>query len=131
MGQGGDDRGTPARGQPAFEVRRVYDGDVPGYRVLVDRLWPRGMAKDTAPLDEWLKDAAPSSELRRWYGHEPAKFAEFARRYRVELGRPPASDAVTHLRGLGRRRVVLMTATRDVAHSGAEVLMDHLVTGAT
>lgn len=107
----------------------MYDelGDDIGYRVLVDRLWPRGKKKDDLVLDEWAKDVAPSTELRRWYGHDPARFDEFAHRYRDELRRAPASDAVAHLAGLARRRrVSLLTATRDVDHSGARVLCDHL-----
>jgi uncharacterized protein YeaO (DUF488 family) len=108
------------------EIRRVYD-DTPGrgvHRVLVDRLWPRGIAKADAPIDEWVKDVAPSTELRRWYGHEPEKFAEFAARYKAELKEPPAKDAVARLRAQATRtRIALMTATRDVDHSGAQVLL--------
>jgi uncharacterized protein YeaO (DUF488 family) len=113
-----------------FDVRRVYedDHDGNGYRVLVDRLWPRGMKKDAAALDDWAGDAAPSVELRRWYGHDRSKFEEFVQRYREELARPPASDAVARLRSLARgRHVTLLTATRDVEHSGANVPRDHLV----
>ncbi|HEU5449234.1 MAG TPA: DUF488 family protein [Acidimicrobiia bacterium] len=111
------------------EIRRIYDdcGGSTGYRVLVDRLWPRGIKKSDADLDEWLKDAAPSTELRRWYGHDPERFAEFTRRYRAELQRPPASGAVDHLLELASTRLtVLLTATGDVEHSGARVLRDHL-----
>lgn len=109
------------------EVRRIYEDDATGYRVLIDRLWPRGIKKADAHLDEWLKDAAPTTELRRWYGHDPERFSEFARRYRDELRRPPASDAADHLLKLAStRRVVLLTATGDVEHSGARVLRDHL-----
>jgi uncharacterized protein YeaO (DUF488 family) len=98
-----------------------------GHHVLVDRLWPRGVAKAELPLDEWLKDVAPSTELRRWYGHDVERFDEFARRYRSELRTEPAAAAVEHLRSVARRRpVVLLTATRDVEHSGAEVLRRHL-----
>lgn len=112
----------PAR----FEVVRVYED--PGrsgaeHRVLVDRLWPRGMKKEAVDLDEWAKDVAPSAELRRWYGHEPERFAEFARRYRAELRGEPAAPVVARLRREARRhRIVLLTATRDVERSGAEVL---------
>jgi uncharacterized protein YeaO (DUF488 family) len=111
-----------------IRIRRIYDDPDGGtYRVLVDRLWPRGIKRDAATLDHWAKDAAPSAELRRWYGHDPARFDEFARRYQAELSRPPASIAVAELRGLTRRRVVtLLTATRDIEHSGARVLRDHL-----
>lgn len=112
-------------------VRRVYDTGTAapaGYRVLVDRLWPRGVGRADAPVDEWLKDAAPSTRLRRWYGHEPSRFDEFARRYRDELTRPPARAAVAHLAAVADERPLsLVTATRDVAHSGAEVLRRHLV----
>ncbi len=111
-----------------LHLKRVYEppAEDDGLRVLVDRLWPRGISKHDAALDEWLKDVAPSTELRRWYGHEPARFAEFRRRYREELEQPPASDAARHLRNLGEPRVVLLTATRDIERSGALVLCDHL-----
>jgi len=111
------------------EVRRIYHDDAggAGYRVLVDRLWPRGIKTADANLDEWLKNAAPSAELRRWYGHDPERFTEFARRYRAELRRQPASDAVDHLLRVGSiQPLVLLTATGDVEHSGAWVLRDHL-----
>jgi uncharacterized protein YeaO (DUF488 family) len=113
------------RRQPNVEIRRIYDRADGGgaYRMLVDRLWPRGVGKANAHIDEWAKDLAPSAGLRRWYGHDPARFDEFARRYRDELGRPPATDALAGLRARARReRVVLVTATRDVEHSGAWVL---------
>src|SRR3546814_14055624 len=76
---------------------RIYDEPDGGYRVRVDRLWPRGVSKAEASLDEWLKDVAPSTELRRWYGHDVARFDEFAHRYRAELQLPHALDAVRHL----------------------------------
>lgn len=109
-----------------IEVARVYED--PGRsgierRVLVDRLWPRGIKKEAIDLDEWVKDVAPTTELRRWYGHVPDRFDEFARCYRTELAREPALPVVNHLRRLARRhRLVLLTATRDVERSGAEVL---------
>lgn len=87
---------------------------------------PAASRRDAA-LDEWLKDAAPSTELRRWYGHDPGQFVEFSRRYRAELRQPPASDAVDHLIGLAATySVILLTATGDVEHSGARVLQDQL-----
>ena len=113
----------------AFEIRRVYNDEngEAGYRVLVDRLWPRGISKERAALDEWAKDVAPSDGLRRWYGHDPDKFSEFARRYRMELEAAPALDVVTHLREMARAEsVILVTATRDVEHSGAAVLLNTL-----
>ena len=109
--------------RPDITLRRVYDDRGAGYRVLVDRLWPRGVTKHDAALDEWLKEAAPSAELRRWYGHDVSRFEEFARRYRTELRLPPASAAVQRLTELAETRTVtLLTATRDVEHSGARVL---------
>ena len=112
-----------------LHVRRIHEQDTgdAGYRVLVDRLWPRGIKKADAALDEWPKDVAPSTDLRHWYGHDVERFDEFVRRYRAELGRPPASDAVGHLLGLAhQQRVTLLTATHDVEHSGARALCDHL-----
>jgi uncharacterized protein YeaO (DUF488 family) len=103
----------------------VYEAAIPngGHRVLVDRLWPRGDTKARAAVAVWLKDIAPSTELRRWYGHDTRRFEEFARRYCDELDRPPASEAVKGLSELARTGpVVLLTATSDVPHSGAEVL---------
>ncbi|WP_223695247.1 DUF488 domain-containing protein [Leifsonia poae] len=97
-----------------FVVKRVYDpasaGD--GYRVLVDRLWPRGVSKERAGLDEWLKEVAPSPGLRRWFGHEAANFAEFTARYDFELAENPAVD---RLRALGREHptVTLLIGARD------------------
>ena len=111
------------------EVVRVYDDEgrsgSPGheFRVLVDRLWPRGVKKEALDIDEWAKDVAPSTELRRWYGHEPERFDEFSKRYRSELDAEPAAGALQSLRKeKSRRRVVLLTATKDVPRSGAEVL---------
>jgi uncharacterized protein YeaO (DUF488 family) len=109
----------------AVRVRRVYDqpGPADGYRVLVDRLWPRGLSKDAAAVDEWLRDVAPSGELRRWYGHEAGKFAAFRQRYEAELQAPAGAGALAHLRELaGSGPLTLLTATRDVEHSQAAVL---------
>ncbi|MDE3082735.1 MAG: DUF488 family protein [Acidobacteriota bacterium] len=114
-----------------IEIVRVYDD--PGrhrgdYRVLVDRLWPRGVAKAQVDFDEWAKDLAPSAELRTWYGHDPELFAEFSRRYRAELRRVAGKAALAQLlEAVGRRRLVLLTATRDVDHSGAAVLLGVLL----
>ncbi len=113
------------------EMARVY-GPVPaaGHRVLVDRLWPRGVAKSEAPFDLWAKDVAPSAELRKWYGHSPERFEEFARLYRQELAQGPASEALAGLRSqLSEAPLVLVTATRDLQRSGAAVLRDVLSGG--
>ena len=112
-----------------MRVRRVYDPPSPadGHRVLVDRLWPRGLAKSAAALDEWLRAVAPSDALRRWYGHDPAKFAEFRERYEAELREPERAGALASLRELaGSGPLTLLTATRDVEHSQAAVLAAHL-----
>lgn len=106
-------------------VRRVYDPPDPadGQRVLVDRLWPRGLSKSAAALDEWVKAVAPSDELRRWYGHQADKFPAFRKRYQAELQAPERADAVAHLRQLaGSGPLTLLTATKDVEHSQAAVL---------
>jgi uncharacterized protein YeaO (DUF488 family) len=106
-------------------VVRVYDDPktAGGMRVLVDRVWPRGVSKEAARLDLWLKDVAPSTALRRWYAHDPARFAEFRDRYTAELAEPPALEALRRLRDLAAERpVTLVTATKDVAHSQAAVL---------
>ena len=109
---------------PAVDIDRVYGlhkGD--GHYVLVDRLWPRGVARATAPFDEWLKDVAPSTELRKWYGHSPDRFEEFTRRYRKELESGPAHEALGVLRRQAQAGpLVLVTATKDLEHSEAAVL---------
>lgn len=110
-------------------VGRVYEERTPqhGVRVLVDRVWPRGLAKDAADLDEWCKDIAPSSDLRTWYGHDPLRFDEFARRYRTELGEPGRAEALRHLRELADQQTVsLLTATRQPEISQAAVLAELL-----
>ena len=117
---------------PAVRLGRVYGDPSPedGRRVLVDRIWPRGLAKARAGIDEWAKDVAPSTELRRWYGHDPARFEEFRRRYQAELAEPQRQAALRHLRELARSGpLTLVTATRDIDHSQAAVLVEHLRTG--
>ena len=111
------------------QVRRVYEDPQPGdgMRVLVDRIWPRGLTKAKAALSEWCKDVAPSDELRKWYGHDPDRFAEFARRYRLELNDSPRAETLAHLRGLASdRQLTLLTATKQPDISEAAVLADLL-----
>ena len=108
-----------------IRVRRVYDAPSPadGARVLVDRVWPRGLRKDAAHLDEWAKDVAPSTELRKWYGHDPAKFGEFRRRYLDELSGAAQRKELGRIRALAATGpVTLLTATRAVDISQAAVL---------
>lgn len=110
-------------------VRRVYEESAShdGARVLVDRIWPRGLTKARADLTEWCKQVAPSTGLRLWYGHDPAKFEEFVSRYRAELEQPERATALQHLRDLARNRpLTLLTATKDPDISEAAVLADLL-----
>ena len=115
--------------RPRVRVRRVYDEPASddGARVLVDRIWPRGLAKTKADLAEWCKGVAPSTELRKWYGHDPARTEEFARRYRDELHEPERAAALQHLRELADRQpLTLLTAARALDISQAAVLADLL-----
>ncbi|GBQ23627.1 DUF488 domain-containing protein [Gluconacetobacter sacchari] len=108
-------------------LKRVYDAPEPddGARVLVDRLWPRGMRKDALKMDLWLKDVAPSPDLRHWFGHDPDRWAEFRTRYRQELeaGNPDIARLVALAAG---EKVTLLYAAHDEAHNHALVLRDFL-----
>lgn len=106
-------------------VRRIYEEplETDGTRVLVDRLWPRGLSKEKARLDQWCKAIAPSPGLRKWYAHDPELFEEFSRRYRGELQTPQAAEALDHLRVLAEHGpLTLLTATTDATISEAAVL---------
>ena len=107
-------------------LARAYDDEIPeGRRFLVDRVWPRGVSKDALHLDGWLRDAAPSTELRRWFGHDPARWEEFRRRYTAELDARP--EAWAPLREAAREGdVVLLFGARDTEHNNAVALRDHL-----
>jgi uncharacterized protein YeaO (DUF488 family) len=112
---------------PGIRLRRVYDPPVPedGYRILVDRLWPRGVTKEAARVDAWLRDVAPSAELRRWFGHDPSRWPEFRRRYRAELeANPLALDPL--LAAARRGTLTLVYGTRDERHNQAVVLREVL-----
>jgi len=113
--------------QRTLRVARAYDPPTPddGARILVDRLWPRGIRKDAAALDEWCKDIAPSTDLRRWYAHRPEVFDEFARRYRAELATPEARAALARIAERAEHEsVTLLTASKAVDISDAAVLRD-------
>lgn len=115
--------------RPSIQVRRVYEapGSADGFRVLVDRLWPRGMSKEAAGLDEWCKQGAPSTALRKWYAHDRKRFEDFRRRYRDELHSPETAQAVQHLRQLAAQDgMTLVTATKDIDISAASVLAEVL-----
>lgn len=114
---------------PEIKVGRIYDapGARDGARVLVDRVWPRGLTKEKAELTEWCKEVAPTTVLRQWYGHDPAKYEEFKTRYHRELEQPEQADALEHLRQLGRSQTLtLLTATKDPDTSQAAVLAELL-----
>lgn len=119
---------------PHVQVRRVYDSPRPsdGTRVLVDRLWPRGLSKQNAHLDEWCKNVAPSTDLRKWYGHDPDRYNEFARRYRSELDDPERAEVLLHLRELAATGpLTLLTAAKRSDISEATVLADMLTNQAS
>lgn len=112
-----------------IEIGRVYDAPArsDGARILVDRLWPRGVSRESAHLDGWCKAVAPSTELRTWYGHDPQRFEEFCLRYRAELREPGPAAALKHLRELAKRGpLTLLTATRQADLSEAAILVDLL-----
>jgi uncharacterized protein YeaO (DUF488 family) len=112
-----------------IKVRRAYESRAPddGTRVLVDRMWPRGLTKAKADLDEWCKQIAPSTQLRRWYHHDPTRYAEFARRYKTELKEPERADALTHLHKLAQTQTLtLLTASKQSEISEAAVLAELL-----
>jgi uncharacterized protein YeaO (DUF488 family) len=106
-----------------IKLKRVYEKPSPedGFRVLVERLWPRGLSKERAAVDLWLKDVAPSPDLRKWFGHDPARWEQFQERYRQELREK--KDAVRLLKQKGKKgTVTLVYAARDEEHNGALAL---------
>ncbi len=110
-------------------IKRVYDPPEPGdgTRILVDRLWPRGLSKERAKVDVWLKEVAPGNDLRKWFGHDPEKFAEFRRRYEAELESESGQESLARLRDLARQgTVTLVFAAHDGEHNNAVVLRDVL-----
>ena len=121
----------PRREHGAVRVKRVYEpaSRDDGARILVDRLWPRGVKKLDLAFDEWARDVAPTPTLRTWYGHRPERFEEFRRRYREQLTSGEAREAFDELRQwAGSGAVTLLTATRDVERSAATVLAQALIT---
>jgi len=115
--------------KPQIKLKRVYDppSTDDGQRVLVDRLWPRGLKREEARLDDWLREVAPSDELRRWFGHDPARWDEFQQRYRRELAGEQQQSAVERLRERAvSGPLTLLFAARDAEHCNARVLRDYL-----
>ncbi len=109
------------------KIKRIYDpaSRDDGKRILIDRLWPRGISKDDARVDEWLKEIAPSNELRKWFGHDPAKWQEFRKKYAAELAEN--SELVERLRAeAGKGIITLLFAAKDVGHNNAVVLKELL-----
>jgi uncharacterized protein YeaO (DUF488 family) len=110
-----------------IRIKRIYDPPEPddGRRLLVDRLWPRGVAREAARLDGWLKELAPSDELRKWFGHDPARWDEFRARYRSEL--QAQTELLTELRATAKKgAVTLLYAAKDTKHNNAVVLKELL-----
>lgn len=110
-----------------IRLKRAYEDPCrsDGLRILVERLWPRGLSKERAAVDVWLKEIAPSPELRRWFGHDPDKWEEFQKRYWAELDANP--EAVAELRGKARKgTVTFVYAARDEQHNGALALKEYL-----
>lgn len=112
---------------PQVRVRRIYDSPGPddGFRVLVDRLWPRGLSRDAARIDLWLKDVAPSHALRQWFSHDPGRWPEFRSRYFAELDQHPESISLLRDR-LKAGNVTLLYAARDREHNQAVALAEFL-----
>ena len=113
--------------KPKLQVRRVYEPPArsDGWRVLVDRIWPRGLSKEDATLDLWIKDVAPSAELRQWFGHQPSKWAAFKRRYFRELDQhTEALDQL--LNACPKRTLTLLFAAKDSAYNNAVALKEYL-----
>ncbi len=110
-----------------FRIKRIYEEPESndGYRVLVDRLWPRGISKEKAALDEWCKDIAPSNELREWFGHDPSKYAEFKERYLQELAQNSELLAIIS-NWRAHQQVTLLFGAKDAEHNQAEVLLEYL-----
>lgn len=110
-----------------IRLKRVYSKPSPndGVRILVDRVWPRGCTKDQARLDAWRKDLAPSTALRKWFGHDPKKWREFSERYRRELGEPQLRRAIEELAQLAdRKTITLLFGASDTEHNQAVVLKE-------
>lgn len=111
-----------------LSLKRAYEPAAPedGYRILIDRLWPRGVSKEEAALDDWLKEIAPSIDLRKWFGHDPSRWREFQRRYRAELrGHTEELDRIRHL--AKARHVTLVYSAHDDQHNDALVLQNVLL----
>ncbi|MTV83073.1 DUF488 domain-containing protein [Secundilactobacillus folii] len=114
----------------ALKIERIYTkpADMDGYRILVDRIWPRGISKEKAALDEWFKSIAPTKELRQWFGHDPEKYPEFKSRYEDELSNNPDCEKFVELiqDHLAQGNVILLYGAKDEEHNQAVVLKEYL-----
>lgn len=112
-----------------IHIKRIYEtpGDHDGYRILVDRLWPRGLSKENAHVDRWMKEIAPSTELRKWFHHEPEKWKEFEQRYRIELS--DKKEVLTEVLNLEKehKKVTLLYSAKDTLRNQAVVLQEILM----
>ena len=122
-------RNKPSRGIPTnvpIKLKRVYaePSKSDGKRILVDRLWPRGLSKEKAQVDLWLKEVAPSNELRKWFSHDPEKWPEFKKRYRAELKQNP--EAFAELKAAAKNNTTLLYGARDTEHNEAVILQQLL-----
>lgn len=106
-------------------TKRIYDAPEKsdGYRILVDRLWPRGVSKDAAHIDEWLKEIAPSDTLRKWFHHDPERWQEFQKRYKAELNSPALRESLQHIVTRAKKgKVTLLFSAKDTEHNNAVVI---------
>ncbi len=113
----------------SLHIKRAYESHAAedGFRILIDRLWPRGVSKDAAHIDLWLKDLAPSTELRKWFGHDPERWAEFKKRYHHELGGAEQKEALAELRQhMHQGKVTLVYGAKDEEHNDAVALQGFL-----
>lgn len=110
-----------------INLKRIYEeySGEDGYRILVDRLWPRGLSKEKAHLDLWLKDVAPSTELRKWFGHDPARWAEFQKKYIAELKTNPVLKTLKNILKK-EKNITLLYGARDTEHNEARVIQSYL-----
>jgi uncharacterized protein YeaO (DUF488 family) len=114
-------------GEMTIKIKRAYEQPTPedGTRILMDRLWPRGLTKEKARVDLWLKEIAPSTELRKWFGHDPARWIEFKRRYRAELKQK--KELIAQLKAEGKKGpVTLVYGAKDEQHNDAVALLEAL-----
>lgn len=108
-----------------MKIKRIYENPEPddGYRMLIDRIWPRGVKKEEAMLDEWNKDIAPSTELRKWFGHQQALFEEFSKRYKAELSNK--AEALEYIKSIAdKQQLTLLYAAKDKEMNNAQVLSE-------